>query len=330
MLVRPVGGRAARRHAAAGVRDPAGRVRGRRGAAAGELRSFQGYRLLQEYFAFPQRYRFFELTGLAPSRRAACAGNELELVMLFGRGDPTLESVVDGSNFAAVLHAGDQPVREARIDRIHVTDSTYEFHVVADRTRPLDFEIYQVTDVVGHGAGDDSEQRFLPFYSASSTDAEHPQSAYFTTRREPRLVSPEQKRRGVAVELHRQRGVPVAGRSDAGALFRGPAAAVDAGAVHQSRPGAADADRARADRLLAGHRRAGDQRARDQRPEPAVRAAGRRRDRLARDQPPVAQLSVAGERHRPGGRGRAARSARALRDHRRRRAPGGRSRASGR
>ena len=28
------------------------------------LRSFQGYRLLQEYFAFPARYRFFTLGGL--------------------------------------------------------------------------------------------------------------------------------------------------------------------------------------------------------------------------------------------------------------------------
>ena len=32
------------------------------------LRSFQGYRLLQEYFSFPQRFRFFELTG--PGARA--------------------------------------------------------------------------------------------------------------------------------------------------------------------------------------------------------------------------------------------------------------------
>ena len=27
----------------------------------------------------------------------------------------------------------------------------HEYHVVADRTRPLDFEIYEVTSVVGHG-----------------------------------------------------------------------------------------------------------------------------------------------------------------------------------
>jgi type VI secretion system protein ImpG len=82
------------------------------------------------------------------------------------------------------------------MDRIHVTDSAFEFHVVADRTRPLDFEVYQVTDVVGHGAGDDSEQRFQAFYSASALDNDDPNAAYFTTRREPRLVSQEQKRRG--------------------------------------------------------------------------------------------------------------------------------------
>jgi type VI secretion system protein ImpG len=159
------------------------------------LRSFQGYRLLQEYFSFPQRYRFFELTDLARAVKRA-DGNELELVILLGRGDGTLESVVDASNFALFCTPAINLFPKPRIDRIHVSDSTHEFHVVADRTRPLDFEIYQVTDVVGYGAGDDNEQRFLPFYSAYSTDEENRQSAYFTTRREPRLVSQEQKRRG--------------------------------------------------------------------------------------------------------------------------------------
>jgi len=52
-----------------------------------------------------------------------------------------------------------------------------------------------VTEVIGHGAGDDSEQRFLPFYSAVSTDAEDQRSAYFTTRRQPRLIPPDHKNR---------------------------------------------------------------------------------------------------------------------------------------
>jgi type VI secretion system protein ImpG len=159
------------------------------------VRSFQGYRLLQEYFSFPQRYRFFELGGLGPAV-ARTAATELELVVLLGRGDPTLESVVDRSHLQLFCTPAINLFEKPRIDRIHVNDSSYEFHVVADRTRPLDFEVYQVTGVVGHGAGDESEQVFLPFYSASGFDVEHRQSAYFTTRREPRLVSVEQKRRG--------------------------------------------------------------------------------------------------------------------------------------
>jgi len=158
------------------------------------LRSFQGYRLLQEYFSFPQRYRFFEVTGLARALKRVDS-NQLELVMLFGRGEPTLESVVDASNLALFCTPAVN-VFPKRADRIHVSDSAYEYHVVADRARPLDFEIYGVTSVVGHGIGTDSEQRFLPFYSAYSSDQDHQASAYYTTRREPRLVSTTAKRRG--------------------------------------------------------------------------------------------------------------------------------------
>jgi type VI secretion system protein ImpG len=158
------------------------------------LRSFQGYRLLQEYFSFPQRYRFFEVTGLARALTRVDA-NQLELVILLGRGDPALESVVDASNLALFCTPA-LNLFPKRADRIHVSDSAHEYHVVPDRTRPLDFEVYAVTGVVGHGIGTESEQDFLPFYSAYSTDEEHQRSAYFTTRREPRLVSLTAKRRG--------------------------------------------------------------------------------------------------------------------------------------
>jgi type VI secretion system protein ImpG len=158
------------------------------------LRSFQGYRLLQEYFAFPQRYRFFELTGLAPGIKRA-TGGEIELVILFGRSEPGFESVVDGSNFALFCTPAVNLLAK-RADRIHVTHNAHEFHVVPDRTRPIDFEVYEITDVIGHGSGGDSEQRFQPLYSASVVETNADQSAYFTQRREPRLASSTQKRRG--------------------------------------------------------------------------------------------------------------------------------------
>jgi type VI secretion system protein ImpG len=158
------------------------------------LRSFQGYRLLQEYFSFPQRYRFFELSGLANALKRVDA-NEVELVILLGRGDANLESVVDASNLALFCTPAINLFHK-RADRIHVSDGSHEYHVVPDRTRPLDFEMYEVSSVVGHGIGSDSEQQFLPFYSAYNSDQDHQQSAYYTTRREPRLVTPTAKRRG--------------------------------------------------------------------------------------------------------------------------------------
>ena len=158
-------------------------------------RSFQGYRLLQEYFSFPQRYRFLELSGLAPvlSRTAA---DEIEIVLLLGRGDATLERVVDATNFALFCTPAIN-LFPKRLDRINVNDSSHEYHVVPDRTRPLDFEIYQVTHVTGHGLGSDSDQEFLPFYTAYSSQRRHGHPAYFTIRREPRLPSSAQKRRGL-------------------------------------------------------------------------------------------------------------------------------------
>ena len=158
------------------------------------VRSFQGYRLLQEYFSFPQRYRFFELTGLAPFLQRS-HGDQLEIVILFGRGDPALESMVDASNVALFCTPAIN-LFPKRADRATVNDSVHECHVVPDRTRPMDFEIYEVTGVQGHGVGDDAEQEFLPFYSAYTTHEKHDDSGYFTTRREPRLPSSTQKRRG--------------------------------------------------------------------------------------------------------------------------------------
>jgi type VI secretion system protein ImpG len=157
-------------------------------------RSFQGYRLLQEYFSFPQRYRFLEISGLAPAV-ARTGADEIELVVLLGRGDTTLERVVDGSNFALFCTPAIN-LFSKRVDRINVNDGSHEYHVVADRTRPLDFEVYQVTAVTGHGIGSDSEQQFLPFYDAYSSRRRYGHAAYYTVRREPRLPSSSQKRRG--------------------------------------------------------------------------------------------------------------------------------------
>ena len=158
------------------------------------LRSFQGYRLLQEYFSFPQRFRFMDVGGLRPALRQINA-NELELVILLARGIPSLESLVDTSNVALYCTPAIN-LFDKRADRIHVSEGAYEYHVVPDRARPMDFEVYEVRGVQGFGTGAGSEQEFRPFYAAYTGDHDDGRSSFFTTRREPRLMSAAQKRKG--------------------------------------------------------------------------------------------------------------------------------------
>ena len=156
-------------------------------------RGFQGYRLVQEYFAFPQRYLFVDIDGLRPAMKRH-KGEEIEIVLLFSRGEPQLENVVDAANFSLFCTPAVN-LFPKRADRIYLTDNTYEYHVVADRTRPMDYEVHEVTSVTGYGVGSESEQAFHPFYADFHTEhREH--KAYFTVQREPRLPSMAQKKTG--------------------------------------------------------------------------------------------------------------------------------------
>ncbi|MDD4880022.1 MAG: type VI secretion system baseplate subunit TssF [Gallionellaceae bacterium] len=156
-------------------------------------RAFGGYRLLKEYSAFPARYLFVDLAGLNAAV-ARCEGDSLEIMLLLDKADATLEKVVDAGNF--VLNA--VPVVNLfpkRADRIHLSDSSHECHIVPERTRPMDYEINQVTAVTGYGTGVEALQEFEPFY-AIHDQVTTQEGAYYTLRRTPRVLSSNQKLKG--------------------------------------------------------------------------------------------------------------------------------------
>jgi type VI secretion system protein ImpG len=157
-------------------------------------RSFQGYRLLHEYFAFPDRFLFVELTGLAPAVRR-CKDNEIDVMVLLDRADPSLLNVVDVANFA-LFCAPAINLFPRRADSIHLSERQSEYHVVPDRTAPMDFEVYDVTQVVGSGTSATSDQDFLPFYSRNNLSTHSQERAYYTLNRVPRVLSTRQRETG--------------------------------------------------------------------------------------------------------------------------------------
>ena len=154
--------------------------------------AFQGYRLLQEYFALPQRYLFVDFTCLSRAVQR-CAGQELELIVLFNSFDQDLESSIGAEQFVPFCTPAIN-LFPRRLDRIHLSDRVHEHHAIADRTRPMDFEIHSLKSVTGHGTGPD--QPFLPFYAVRDPSRYGHDKAYYILRREPRVLSSEQRRNG--------------------------------------------------------------------------------------------------------------------------------------
>ena len=156
--------------------------------------SFDGYRLLHEYFAFPQRFLFIAVEGLRPAL-AKCAGDALDLILLLSESNPTLERSISAANF--VINAGTAVnLFPKRADRIHLSSSAFEYQIVPDRTAPMDFEVYDVTSMVASTTGIDEAQEFLPFYGWNDLRRLPDHQAYYAVRREPRQLSAKQRRIG--------------------------------------------------------------------------------------------------------------------------------------
>jgi type VI secretion system protein ImpG len=157
-------------------------------------RSFSGYRLMHEYFVFPERFRFAELVGLSKAF-SRHAGDEIDVVVPLARGDAALGSLVDKASFSLFCTPAIN-LFSRRGDRIQVTDQQAEHHAVVDRMKPMDFEIYRVERVTGYGDGAEAEAEFRPFYGTVDADGARPAHGYFTVRREPRALSEPQRRDG--------------------------------------------------------------------------------------------------------------------------------------
>ena len=158
-----------------------------------EWNTFHGHNLLHEYFACPERFYFFTLTQLAEGL-SRVAGKEAEVLILLTKPPGALGGLVDVGQFALFC----TPVInlfERRTDRIELNAAQPEFHLVPDRSRPLDFEVYAVKAIAGQQAQTTAAMEFRPLYQTLNED-EGNYGRYFSVRREPRLASDTSRKYG--------------------------------------------------------------------------------------------------------------------------------------
>lgn len=157
--------------------------------------SFDGYRLLQEYFAMPERFHFVDLTGLSQAlMRAEGDAVDIHIILRDGRPDIAPGITPDAFTLFAVPAVN---LFEKRLDRIHLSARDVEHHAVPDRTAPLDFEVHTVTEVVGISGEGQDDTAFRPFFSADDfTAAGRRAPAYYALRRIMRQRSEKERLKG--------------------------------------------------------------------------------------------------------------------------------------
>lgn len=160
-----------------------------------EPRSFSGYRLLQEYFLLPEKFLFVTLDGLKPAVSTS-QGKRLEIVIGLSASDRDLVERLNREHLE--LHCVPAVnLFKRRADRVQISDTKPEHQLLVDRSRPMDFEIWSVDQMFGHGKTPQQEIEFLPLYAPPSNMAARQQhAAYYTLDRRPRQPSTNQREYG--------------------------------------------------------------------------------------------------------------------------------------
>lgn len=145
---------------------------------------FQGHTLVQEYVACRERFYFFSITQLGAALKENTS-REVEIIILLTRLPQDLIPYIDASRFLLFC----TPVINLfpkRVDRIEVNRALNNFHIVADRSRPLDYEIFSVTQVLGLQAETSKELAFNALYQTRHRDTGN-FGRYFSLKREIRV-----------------------------------------------------------------------------------------------------------------------------------------------
>lgn len=124
--------------------------------------SFDGYRLIQEYFTFPEKFLFMEISGLDPIPQLG-AGEAFEIDILFSRA-PSASLRVSRENIRLYC----TPVvnlLEVDSDPIRVDHSRVEYLIRPSGPSPLHHEIYSIDRASGWVRGTAEEHEYEPFYS---------------------------------------------------------------------------------------------------------------------------------------------------------------------
>lgn len=150
-------------------------------------RSFLGYRLLQEYFHFPEKFLFVDLAGLDHGERRSF-GTEWEVLFCL-RPTGQLARLEQGLS-ADSFQLGCTPavnLFERTAETIRLTQTSHEYRVIPDQHRQTSTEVYSVDQVTSAAKYQEEPKIYEPFYSFRHGNVTAPPGQFWFARRRPSL-----------------------------------------------------------------------------------------------------------------------------------------------
>jgi type VI secretion system protein ImpG len=137
--------------------------------------AFRGYRLLQEYFSFPQRFFFINIEGLNRFE-ASAEGFPFEVKISFDRKlsreyQPSINDIL--INCVPIINLFDRPTEE-----VAVTQRMPEYYVIPDADRRKSKEIYSINKVDGISENKLLQYSYSPVTSYDILDTTDPEYEY--------------------------------------------------------------------------------------------------------------------------------------------------------
>ena len=149
-------------------------------------RAFDGHRLLTEYFAFPEKFLYLDLSGME-ARSLVHASDRLDVFLYLSRSVPELERSLGVDAFA--LHCTPAVnLFPQRCEPIGMDGTRADWILLPDARRPMALEVYAVTEVRESRSG--GERRAVqPFFRLGrSAEEEESAPAQWLARRLPAMA----------------------------------------------------------------------------------------------------------------------------------------------
>lgn len=153
-------------------------------------RSFLGYRLLQEFFAFPEKYFFIDVSGL-DAALAEGFSNEFELIFLISRIDhEDWRAKLEGSTDKSVFRHSCAPVINLfahTCEPISMDQKRAEYPILPDLRRMNALEIYSIEKVISVDHDQQTTVEYDPFYSIRHSAVSQKQQNFYIAHRRPSM-----------------------------------------------------------------------------------------------------------------------------------------------